>query len=167
MLQPYIWRRASTTMSPSTSGEIPAVLCSCGSRPAQRDVREIAAGHAEGITKEQLAAAYQYHEATPEKYSHFVIDRTAEEVPVQYVEVYPLDQKQVITETKAKDSDQLLWFHKAVLEVRGHVVQSKGTDYTADTPVALVNGGLWSLFEMVQLQVNNKIVEELQQYDPW
>ena len=48
----------------------------------QRDVREIAADHADGITKEQLAAAY--HEATEKKYGYFVIDRTAEEVAIRY-----------------------------------------------------------------------------------
>ena len=64
-----------------------------------------------------------------------------------------------------KDSDQLLWFLKAVLKVHVCMVKANSTDYANGDQVALVNSG-WSLFGTAELQVNNKTVEELHQYAP-
>ena len=92
-----------------------------------------------------------------------IVDRSVERL--QYERVLPrdpnFDNKNINIDTE--NVDQLIWLHRAVLEVRGRVVKNDGTNYDAADNVALANGG-WSLFETVQIQVNNKTVEEISQY---
>ena len=60
-------------------------------------------------------------------------------------------------------NDENVYFlpHKAYLEVRGKLVKAAdGSNYDAADAITLTNNG-WSLFESIQYQMNENIVEDI------
>ena len=66
---------------------------------------------------------------------------------------------------KTRDLDEYLLPHKAVLEVRGRLVKEDGTNYANTDAITITNNG-WSLFRSLQYEIDNKIVEDVDQYLP-
>ena len=87
----------------------------------------------------------------------------------EYVEYLPNDSSNMDKEgdhtIKTRDLDVYLLPHKAVLEVRGRLVKEDGTNYANTDAITITNNG-WSLFRSLQYQIDNKIVEDVNQYLP-
>ena len=87
----------------------------------------------------------------------------------EYVEYLPNDSSNMdkagshLIETR--DLDEYLLLHQAKLEVRGRLVKEDGTNYANTDTITLTNNG-WSLFQSLQYQIDNKIVEDVDQYLP-
>ena len=87
----------------------------------------------------------------------------------EYIEYLPNDSSNMDKEgyhnIETRDLDEYLLPHKAVLEVRGRLVKENGTNYANTDANTITNNG-WSLFRSLQYQIDNKIVEDVDQYLP-
>ena len=89
----------------------------------------------------------------------------------EYLEYLPCDSNnmskdgQHIIETK--DEDVYLLSHKAFVEVRGRLqTAAANANYAVGDIFSLVING-WSLFQSVQYQINNRIIEDVNDYFPY
>ena len=88
----------------------------------------------------------------------------------EYIEYLPRDSSNMDKDgdhiIQTDDENVYLLPHKAYLEVRGKLVKAAdGSNYADTDAITLTNNG-WSLFRTIQYQINERIVEEINQYLP-
>lgn len=87
----------------------------------------------------------------------------------EYIQYVPQDSSNMdkpgeqIIETK--NLNDYLLPHKAMLEVRGKLVQTDGNDFPALTNITLVNNG-WSLFKSIRYKIDGHEVEYVSDHLP-